>query len=91
MGTTSNQDIHGHEVMRMMLELGAAFDVESLEAAIHARFGESTRFCTCSASGMTARELIDFLAERGKFVPSGGGFSTQASKICSHESNESSQ
>lgn len=82
------QDIHGHEVMRMMLESGQAFDAESLEAAIHANFGESARFCTCSASGMTARQLIEFLAERGKFVPSGEGFSTQASKICGHESHE---
>ena len=44
MGTTSNQDIHGHEVMRMMLELGAAFDVESLEAAIHARLANPPGF-----------------------------------------------
>lgn len=85
---TSNQEIHGHEVMQMMLEAGEAFDAESLESAIHARFGDSARFCTCSASGMSARQLIEFLAQRGKFVPSGGGFSTHASKICSHESDD---
>jgi probable metal-binding protein len=77
-------DIHGHEVMRMMLETGAAFDEASLESAIHARFGESTRFCTCSASGMTARELIQLLAARGKFVSVGEGFSTSAENICNH-------
>ena len=79
---TSNNDIHGHEVMRMMLESGEAYDEERLEAAIHARFGQSARFCTCSASGMTARQLIEFLAARGKFVPCSEGFSTDPTKIC---------
>ena len=59
---TSNEDIHGHEVMRMMMESGKVYDEKSLEAAIHEKFGESARFCTCSASGMTARQLIEFLA-----------------------------
>ena len=82
--TNSNDDIHGHEVMRMMLESSEAYDEERLEAAIHARFGESARFCTCSASGMTARQLIEFLAARGKFVPAREGFSTDPTKICDH-------
>jgi probable metal-binding protein len=81
---TPNNDIHGHEVMRMMLESDEVFEEASLEAAIHARFGESARFCTCSASGMTAKQLIEFLAGRGKFVPTGEGFSTDPTKICDH-------
>ena len=81
---TSNEDTHGHEVMRMMVESGEAYDERSLEAAIHARFGESARFCTCSASGMTARQLIEFLAARGKFVPVSEGFSTDPTNICDH-------
>ena len=84
MNESSNNDVHGHEVMRMMLESGENYDEERLEAAIHARFGESARFCTCSASGMTARQLIDFLAARGKFVPASKGFSTDPTKICDH-------
>ena len=80
----SNNDIHGHEVMRMMLESGEVYDEERLEAAILARFGQSARFCTCSASGMTARQLIEFLAARGKFVPTREGFSTDPTKLCDH-------
>lgn len=80
-----NQDeIHGHEVMQMMVEAGEAYDEQTLEAAIHAKFGQSARFYTCSASGMTAQELIAFLAQRGKFVPASDGFSTDPSKICGH-------
>jgi probable metal-binding protein len=81
---TSNNDIHGHEVMRMMLESGEVYDEARLEAAIHAKFGASARFCTCSASGMTARQLIEFLAAKGKFVPTSEGFSTDPAKICDH-------
>ncbi len=84
MQSPETQEVHGHEVMHMMVESGAAYNADTLEAAIHERFGEATRFCTCSASGMTARELIAFLEQRGKFVPAGDGFSTEASKICNH-------
>ena len=56
----------------------------SLEAAIKARFGEQARFHTCSAEGMTAGELVAFLAAKGKFIPSEDGFSTDQSKICRH-------
>jgi probable metal-binding protein len=82
--STSNEEVHGHEVMRMMVESGESYDEKNLEAAIHAKFGESARFCTCSASGMTASELIEFLAAKGKFVPASTGFSTHPSKICDH-------
>ena len=82
--STSSEEIHGHEVMRMMLESDDGYDEAGLEAAIHARFGEQARFCTCSASGMTAKQLIEFLSARGKFVPSGEGFSTDPTKICDH-------
>ncbi|HDD9719610.1 TPA: YecH family protein, partial [Escherichia coli] len=49
-----------------------------------ARFGEQARFHTCSAEGMTAGELVAFLAAKGKFIPSKDGFSTDQSKICRH-------
>ena len=75
-------DIHGHEVMRMMLETGVAYDESSLEKAIVDRFGEDATFCTCSASGLSARGIVQFLAKRGKFVPAGSGFTTSPGKIC---------
>jgi probable metal-binding protein len=77
-------EIHGHEVMRMMLESGKAYSVESLRAAIVERFGQEARFHTCSQENMTAGELISFLADHGKFVPVPEGFSTSADKLCQH-------
>ncbi|HVS54247.1 MAG TPA: YecH family metal-binding protein [Opitutaceae bacterium] len=76
--------VHGHEVIAMMLESRSAYTRESLAAAIVARFGADARFHTCSADGMTAPELIDFLAARGKFQPAGEGFALDPAQVCAH-------
>ena len=76
--------IHGHEVLNMMLESGERYSQKSLVEAIAARFGDEARFHTCSASEMTAAELVAFLASRGKFIPAEDGFSTHEIKICNH-------
>lgn len=78
------ESIHGHEVLHFMLENPAGFTRESLEAAIIARFGADARFHTCSAEEMTAAQLIDLLEKKGKFVPVGDGFNTEAGMICAH-------
>lgn len=76
--------IHGHAVMEMMLASDAAFTTETLVAAIDAEFGPDARFHTCSAENMTARDLVAFLAGRGKFVAQETGFTTDPNKICAH-------
>ena len=82
--TAIPEEIHGHEVMQMMLDADKTYDAASLKVAIVERFGPNARFYTCSANGMTAEQLIQFLAERGKFVSLGDGFSTAPDKICDH-------
>ncbi|MBI5766632.1 MAG: YecH family protein [Verrucomicrobia bacterium] len=76
--------VHGHEVIAMMLEATAPFTRESLLAAIHNQFGADTRFYTCSAEGLSAAELITFLEERGKFMPAGDGFQFNRGQMCQH-------
>ncbi len=78
------EQIHGHEVMKMMIDSGTVYTRASLRAAIHGRFGEQARFHTCSAGNMTADELITFLNARGKFIDDGAGFRTEADRICQH-------
>lgn len=74
---------HGHDVLHMME--GNSYDTkEDLVKAIIAHFGADELFHTCSADGMTASELVDFLAERGKFMPASAGFTVDSSKICNH-------
>lgn len=77
--------IHGHEVLHMMLESPEGFaSADALVAAIETRFGAEARFHTCSAEGMDAHALVDFLAQREKFAPQASGFNTSADKICAH-------
>lgn len=80
-----SEQIHGHEVMRMMVESGRSYTKETLRQEIADRFGPDARFYTCSAEGMTSAELIEFLERRGKFLLHEDGFSTDKSKICSHQ------
>jgi probable metal-binding protein len=68
----------------MMLDLDQEFTRDSLRTAIEKRFGHEARFFTCSAENMTADELIDFLAERGKFLGNSQGFTTHEDRICKH-------
>ena len=81
-----NPSIHGHEVMHLMLESGATYTEATLRAAIAQRFGADARFHTCSAENLTADELIEFLAARGKFVLASGGFRLPPDQMCQHES-----
>lgn len=76
---------HGHEVLHMM-EGHAYTTKDELVQAVTERFGADERFCTCSASGMTAAELVDFLEARGKFKPAqaAGTFTVDVTKVCNH-------
>ncbi len=80
-----SRQIHGHEVMQMMLRSGNAYTKDSLRTAIHKNFGINAKFYTCSAENMTADELIDFLNARGKFLVENNGFVTRESMICDHD------
>lgn len=76
--------VHGHDVIAMIRESQTAYTRETLIDAIGARFGATTKFFTCSADGMTAGELVDFLASRGKFMAQGDGFTVDPSRVCQH-------
>ena len=76
--------VHGHDVIAMIRESQTAYTRETLIEAITAHFGSTTRFFTCSAEGMTAGELVDFLASRGKFMAQGDGFTVDPAQLCQH-------
>jgi len=76
--------IHGHDVLDFMIASGATYTRASLVAAIQAQFGLETRYHTCSADGMDAAQLVDFLAARGKFRGSEAGFTVAADRVCQH-------
>jgi probable metal-binding protein len=78
------KQIHGHEVLQMMLQSGKAYTRPSLLTDIVAQFGHDSRFFTCSAENLTAEGLIDFLQTKGKFVPCETGFQTSPDLMCKH-------
>ncbi len=78
------EQIHGHEVMQMMLQSGTAYTRTTLLNDIVSTFGRDSRFFTCSADNLTAEGLIDFLQAKGKFVPCDSGFRTSSDLMCSH-------
>jgi probable metal-binding protein len=82
MNTTQN--IHGHEVLRLVHLAPAPFTRAELEAEIARRFGPDARFCTCSAADMTRDQLLTFLLSRGKIVEHNGRLATDLSRICNH-------
>ena len=57
----------------------------SLKEAIIRKFGAEQRFYTCSASDMNAEELIVFLKQKGKFMPTETGFTVDITKKCDHK------
>ena len=79
-----SEPIHGHEVMQMMVDSAQTYTRASLKVAMEARFGAEARFYTCSAQDLTAEALIEFLAQKGKFIDQETGFSTAQEKICNH-------
>lgn len=82
--STLPTEVHGHEVIAMILGSQQAYTRESLARAIVDRFGAETRFFTCSAAGMTAPELVQFLESRGKFMPLADGFTIDPGRVCQH-------
>jgi len=76
--------IHGHEVIQMMLQSGRAYTRASLLSEIITNFGPEARFYTCSAQNLTPDGLIDFLEAKGKFVPGKEGFQTSPHLMCRH-------
>jgi probable metal-binding protein len=83
-GAFMTESIHGHEVMRKMIQSGKSHTQDSLRAAIGEWFGDAARFHTCSAENMTADELIAFLAARSKFYSDDAGFRVNEAEICDH-------
>jgi probable metal-binding protein len=78
------EQIHGHNVIQMMLSADKAYTRATLLADIHQAFGPEARFYTCSAENLSAEGLIDFLQAKGKFVPREDGFQTSPDLVCKH-------
>ncbi len=79
-----HKEAHVHEVLEMMEAANGTYSRETLCAAINGKFGEATRFRSCSANGMDANDVIDFLDSRGKFTGTADAFSFDTGQRCGH-------
>ncbi|MBK8801507.1 MAG: YecH family protein [Fibrobacteres bacterium] len=79
------ESIHGHDVIHMIQESTNGWSRSELIHAIDERFGPQARFHTCSAEGMDATTLIDFLESKGKFLPDRSGIVMDPTKVCNHD------
>ncbi len=77
-------EIHGHEVLEMMVADGHPYSNERLLAAIAEKFGTDARFYICSGGGMSADQLIETLWAKGKFSGTQDAFVFDTSKKCDH-------
>ena len=77
-------EVHGHKVMKMMLENKKEYTKDNLVNDIEKKFGKDARFYTCSAADMDAKGIMEFLEKKGKFLKKDKGFVTDKSKICNH-------
>ena len=82
--TADQSSIHGHEVIEMIIDSGRPWKRQELLNTIAAKWGGEARFHTCSAEGMDATGLIQFLSMRGKFIESESGVVMDRTKVCNH-------
>ena len=76
--------IHGHEVLKIIAESGNEYTKESLVEAMNEKFGKDAQYRTCSIRDMSPETMVDFFIARGKFKSSPGGFKFDAENACQH-------
>ncbi len=79
-----SNEFHGHEVIQMVSTSNKSYTRDSLRAAITERFGEDATFYTCSQSGMSPDEMIDFMKARGKFQEGDDTLTFNHANACDH-------
>lgn len=77
--------IHGHEVMRMIVEGAGSLTETDLAEKVEAKFGPDARFHTCSIQDAPLPALLELLKKKGKTVLKDGKLHTEAGQICNHE------
>lgn len=78
------EQIHGHQVMQMIVKEGLSHTRASLVSKIEETFGSATRFRTCSAEGMTAEEMVMLFEQKGKFSSEDYKMDPAAGHQCGH-------
>ncbi|NTV47621.1 MAG: YecH family protein [Chlorobiales bacterium] len=79
------QSIHGHEILKMLIDAKDAYTRERLGLEVSQKFGENVRFHACQGSDMTLDGLMEYLSVRGKIQEKNGRLYSATEHMCSHE------
>ena len=66
---------HVHDILEMINSSGQTYSTVQLQEAVIGQLGKDTVFHSCSIENMNAIEAVEFLIERGKFIPEQSGTS----------------
>ncbi len=78
------QEIHGHEIIKLIKSLPITTNKSGVISAIITEFGEESRYHNCSTNGFTASELVAFFEMKGKLLFDESGFSFGNATGCKH-------
>lgn len=78
-----SNDIHGHQILTLLMQASQPIDRASLKATAADMFGENVTFCTCSQQGLTLDELLTFLLSKGKLIEQDAGLIGNPAMSCS--------
>jgi probable metal-binding protein len=78
-----SSDIHGHQILTMLMQATQPIQRESLTARVIEMFGEEVTFCTCSQQGLSLDDLLTFLLSKGKIIEQDAGLIGNPAMSCS--------
>ncbi|WP_375321388.1 YecH family metal-binding protein [Aliivibrio logei] len=78
------QDIHGHVVLNLLLDVPEPLSRLALEEKIETEFGSDVCFHTCSQQDLSLNELLEFLLSKRKIVEVGAGLTANPDRMCNH-------
>lgn len=61
---------HVHEILEMINSNNKTYSIVELQNAVMSHFSEDVLFYSCSIEDMNVVQAVDFLVQRGKFIPS---------------------
>ena len=80
----SDNQVHAHNLLNMLLAAETPYTLASLQQAIVAEYGEEVRFYTCSQQDLTFDALMAFLLDRRKVVQDGEYVAANRERMCNH-------
>ena len=81
---TPPQPVHAHSVLELFALQANGIETAQAVPHIEDTFGTGARFFACSASDMTAAQLMEFLLRREKIVETDGRLHLNRANLCSH-------